>query len=186
MAIPLGPRRLPLVIALRVVVLTVRNDQTGRIVTRNSYILAAAGGSLALLAGAYLFQALGYAPCRMCLWQRWPHFAAIAIGVIALVVKGPVMPSLGALATAVTSGLGIYHTGVERAWWLGPASCTSAGGLDGLAGGDLLSMDGPALVLCDQVSWALIGISMASWNALFSAVLVILWVMAIRASLRSA
>ena len=41
-------------------------------------MLLAAGGSLALLLGAFGFQALGYAPCKLCLWQRWPHGAAIA------------------------------------------------------------------------------------------------------------
>lgn len=150
--------------------------------TRNFLVILAAGGSAALLAGAFLFQALGYAPCAMCLWQRWPHAAAIAIGAVALFVPGRLLPLLGAAAAAMTAGIGVYHTGVERDWWEGPASCTGAGaGLGGLDGGDLLSMDGPALVLCDQVSWALMGISMASWNAIFSALLVVLWVMAARA-----
>ena len=150
--------------------------------TRNFLVILASGGSAALLAGAFLFQALGYAPCAMCLWQRWPHAAAIAIGAVALFVPGRLLPFLGAAAAATTAGIGVYHTGVERDWWEGPASCTGAGaGLGGLDGGDLLSMDGPVLVLCDQVSWALMGISMASWNAIFSALLVVLWVMAARA-----
>lgn len=149
---------------------------------RTTLILLAAGGSFALLAGAFLFQALGYAPCRMCIWQRWPHAAAILIGGVALMMRGPVLPSLGALAAATTSGIGVYHAGVEQQWWLGPASCTSAGGLDGLAGGDLLSLDGPTLILCDQISWAMFGLSMAAWNAIFSAILVIIWLMAARAS----
>ena len=149
-------------------------------VTRNSLILLAAGGSVALLAGAYFFQALGYAPCRMCLWQRWPHAAAILIGALALYRPGRFLPLLGALAAATTAGLGLYHTGVERDWWEGPASCTG-GGLGGLSGGDLLSMDGPSLVLCDQVSWVLFGLSMASWNAILSALLVLIWLRAARA-----
>lgn len=149
--------------------------------TRNFLVLLAAGGSAALLAGAFLFQALGYAPCAMCLWQRWPHAAAIAIGAVALLLPGRLLPLLGALAAATTAAIGVYHTGVERDWWEGPASCTGTGaGLGDLSGGDLLSMDGPALVLCDQVAWALMGISMASWNAIFSALLVALWIMAAR------
>jgi disulfide bond formation protein DsbB len=163
----------------------IRATAKGSSVTRNFLILLAAGGSAALLAGAFVFQALGYAPCAMCLWQRWPHAAAILIGALALFVPGRILPALGALAAATTAGIGVYHTGVERDWWEGPASCTGAGaGLGGLDGGDLLSMDGPALVLCDQVSWALMGISMASWNAIFSALLVVIWVMAVRASQR--
>jgi len=147
--------------------------------TRASLILLAAGGSLALLAGAFVFQALGYAPCAMCLWQRWPHAAAIAIGVLALALRGPALPLLGALAALTTAGIGIYHTGVERDWWEGPTSCTGSG-LGGLAGGDLLATDGPRLVMCDQVSWELLTLSMPSWNALFSLALVVVWLLAAR------
>jgi disulfide bond formation protein DsbB len=153
--------------------------------TRTTLTLVAAGGSFALLAGAFLFQALGYAPCAMCLWQRWPHGVAIVIGVAALFITArPVNTALlwlGALAALTTAVIGIYHTGVERDWWQGPASCTGAGGgLGGLSGADLLSMEGPRLVLCDEVAWSLMGVSMASWNAIFSLVLVAIWIMAAR------
>ena len=149
--------------------------------TRTHLTTLAAAGSAALLAGAYIFQALGYPPCAMCLWQRWPHFAAIAIGVIAWKVRSVLLPILGALAAATTSAIGVYHTGVERDWWEGPTSCTgTGGGLDGLTGADLLTVTGPRVVMCDQVSWELFGLSMASWNALFSAGLVLIWIAAIR------
>lgn len=148
-------------------------------VTRRTLVLAAAGGSALLLAGAYFFQWLGYLPCAMCLWQRWPHWAAILIGLVAVAVPGRAWPWLGAAAAAITSGIGVYHTGVERAWWAGPASCTSGGG--GALSGDLLSLDGPRLILCDQVSWQVLSLSMASWNALFSALLVLIWLAAARA-----
>lgn len=151
--------------------------------TRNQLILLAAGGSLALLAGAYLFQTLGYAPCKMCLWQRWPHAAAILLGAVALVFGWRFAAWLGALAAAVTGGIGVYHTGVEKDWWEGPASCTGAGpGLGDLGGSDLLSLDGPVLILCDQVSWQFLSLSMASWNAVFSAIFMVIWIMAARRS----
>jgi len=145
--------------------------------TRTTLILLAAGGSVALLAGAFMFQALGYPPCTMCLWQRWPHVAAIVIGAIALAVPGRVLPILGGLAALTTAGIGLYHTGVERDWWEGPVNCTGSG-LGGLDATDLLSTEGPRLVMCDQVSWELFTLSMASWNMLFSLVFVVLWVMA--------
>lgn len=147
--------------------------------TRRTLILIAAGGSFALLAGAFFFQWLGYAPCRMCLWQRWPHAAAVGIGLAALALRGPLLPLAGAAAAASTAGLGVFHTGVERGWWQGPTSCTG-GGLGGMSGDDLFALDGPALVLCDQVSWQFLSLSMASWNALGSLALVALWVMAAR------
>ncbi|MDG1377255.1 MAG: disulfide bond formation protein B [Yoonia sp.] len=145
--------------------------------TRQNLIRLAAFGSFALLAGAYTFQAFGYPPCAMCYWQRWPHFAAVAVGVAAALIPARVWPYLGALAAAITSGIGVYHSGVERDWWEGPTSCTG-GGLDLTS--DLLSTSGDRLIMCDQVSWELFSLSMASWNALFSAVLVLIWLSAAR------
>lgn len=148
--------------------------------TRNALIGLAGGGSLALLAGAFLFQSLGYAPCAMCLWQRWPHAAAIVIAAIALVLGVRALAWVGALAALTTAGIGIYHTGVERDLWEGPSSCTGGGDLGGLDGAALLSMDAPAIVLCDEVAWEFLTLSMASWNALFSIALAVIWIMAAR------
>jgi len=150
--------------------------------SRRSLTLTAAAGSAALLAGAYFFQWLGYAPCKMCYWQRWPHMAAIAIAVLVLLVPLPALLWLGAAALVLTGGIGVFHAGVEQGWWPGPASCTQAGGgLSGLSGGDLLALDGPVLILCDQISWSFMGLSMAAWNAVFSLLLALVWLRAARA-----
>ena len=147
--------------------------------TSRSLGLAAALGSVLLLGGAFLFQLAGYPPCAMCLWQRWPHAAAIALGAVLLVWGHRGLMWLGALAMAITGGIGVYHTGVERDWWEGPSSCTgTGGGLGDMSGADLLSTDGPQLVLCDVVSWQFLTLSMASWNALFSFALMALWIVA--------
>lgn len=148
--------------------------------TRTQLTYLAAGGSFALLAGAFLFQVLGYPPCAMCLWQRWPHAAAIALGLLAVFTKTRLLQWAGACATAVTAGIGAYHTGVERKWWEGPSSCTGGGGMDlgSLSGADLLSTAGPRLVMCDQVSWQFLTLSMASWNMVFSLVLCAIWITA--------
>jgi disulfide bond formation protein DsbB len=146
---------------------------------RQFLMVLAASGSAALLGGAYVFQFFGYPPCAMCLWQRWPHGAAIIIGLLALMFPARILAALGALAAATTAGIGLYHTGVEKDWWEGPTSCTGSGGLDGLALDQLLpSSDGPALVLCDQVSWQFLTLSMATWNAAFSFLLVLIWLRA--------
>lgn len=147
--------------------------------TRQTLVILAAGGSVALLAGAFLFQAMGYAPCPMCLWQRWPHGAAVVIGAAVLLGGPRVLIWLGALAAATTSGIGLYHAGVEQGWWKGPSSCTGTG-LGGLSVDQLLSTSGQGLVMCDQIAWAFAGISMAGWNALLSAALCALWLLAAR------
>ncbi|WP_306004692.1 disulfide bond formation protein B [Aquicoccus porphyridii] len=149
---------------------------------RPTLIILAAGGSAAMLIGALLFQYVGeMAPCKLCYWQRYPHVAAVVIGVLALMVAGRGLPLLGALAAGSTGGIGVYHTGVERGWWEGPTSCSGSGGLGGLSGGDLLSLDAPTgVVMCDEVPWEMLSLSMASWNAVISFGLMGLWLLAAR------
>ncbi len=150
--------------------------------TRKNLILLAAGGSLAMLLGAFAFQYLGgMAPCKLCLWQRWPHGLAIVAGLLALVSRGRFWLLIGSLGAATTGAIGIYHTGVERKWWEGPTSCTSTG-TAGMSPEDLLEkiMAAP-LVRCDEVPWEMFTLSMASWNAIISFGLATIWIMALNA-----
>lgn len=140
--------------------------------------LIAAGGSLAMLLGAFGFQHLGgLAPCAMCLWQRWPHAVAVAAGGLSLV--SPLAAWLGLGGALTTAGIGGYHTGVERGWWEGPTTCTS-GDISGMSPEDLLAsiMEAP-LVRCDEVAWEMLGLSMASWNMVISLGLALLWALAL-------
>ena len=150
--------------------------------TRPQLILAATLGSAAILAGAFAFQYLGgLAPCQLCLWQRWPHAAAILIGGLALLIGSRALPALGALAALTTAGIGAFHVGVEQKWWAGLASCT-AGSIEGLSTADLLNPDivVAAPVRCDAIAWQLAGISMAGWNVILSLLLVAIWLAAAR------
>ena len=153
--------------------------------TKRATMLFAAAGSFALLAGAFAFQMLGYAPCEICIWQRWPHGVAVAAGVLAL-IAGPAMllGLVGVLSALSTAGIGAYHTGIERGLWAGPSSCSgSRDNLAGLSGNDLLSLDVPGnIVMCDEVVWSFAGLSMASWNAILSLGLACIWIRAIRAT----
>ena len=148
--------------------------------TRIHLIVIATLGSAALLAGAFVFQAFGYAPCHLCLLQRWPHAAAVLIGAAALALGWRFLPWLGAAAALATAGLGLYHTGVERHWWEGPTTCTS-GSIAGVDPKDLLNQILAApIVRCDEVAWQMLGLSMASWNMLASLVLAGIWIAAAR------
>ena len=142
-------------------------------------IVLAAGGSAALLLGALGFQYIGeMAPCKLCYWQRYPHAAAAGIGILALIIPGAGLPYLGALAALATAGVGAYHTGVERGWWEGPTTCTS-GPIGGLSPDQLMEqiMAAP-LVRCDEVPWEMLSLSMATWNAIASFSLALLWIAA--------
>jgi disulfide bond formation protein DsbB len=150
--------------------------------TRQSLTLIAMLGSAVLLAGAFAFQYIGgLAPCQLCLWQRWPHAAAVLIGVVALATGWRGLLWLGALAALTTAGIGVFHVGVEQGLWEGLATCT-AGSISGISTADLLNpaADVAAPVRCDAIAWSLLGISMAGWNVILALGLAGLWVAAAR------
>ncbi|MEM6678308.1 MAG: disulfide bond formation protein B [Pseudomonadota bacterium] len=141
-------------------------------------LLAATGSALVLIA-ALAFQYLGgLAPCPLCIWQRWPHVAAVAVGILGITVlwrQRRWLALSGAGAMGVSAVLGVFHAGVEYGFWEGPSTCV-AGDPGALSTDDLMAqiMEAP-LVRCDEVVWSFLDLSMASWNALLSAGLAALW-----------
>lgn len=120
-----------------------------------------------LLAGAYVSQyGFGLYPCEMCWWQRYAHFAALALALVSFAAPPKhVWVGLAALAILVSGLIGGYHAGVEYGWWEGFTTCAAAAaeGLDPLE-----AVMGGTLVRCDEVQWSLAGISLAGFNFLFS------------------
>lgn len=126
-----------------------------------------------LLGGALLSQYVGgLYPCEMCLWQRWPHLAAIllAIGALALRTRrglSRLLVGLAALFIALSGAIGAFHAGVEYGWWEGITACSvSAGG--GSAQDMLDAIMAAPITRCDVAPWSLLGISLAGYNALLS------------------
>ena len=139
--------------------------------------LLAGLGSAAMLAGAFGFQWIGgMAPCQLCLWQRWPHAAAVLVlGILAL-TGWRWLAWAGAAAALATAAIGLFHAGVEQGWWTFVSSCTT-GNLSGLSTSSLLdpTVAAPAPVRCDVIPWSMFGISMAGWNAIISTGFAALW-----------
>ena len=140
----------------------------------------ALGIPAALLGGAYLSQyAFGLYPCEMCLWQRWPHWAAVALAALAFVLKPARLFVALAAGGILTSGLiGLFHAGVEYGWWQGITSCAvTSAAVPGQSALDAI-MNAP-LVRCDEPAWTLLGISLAGYNFLISMLggLTIFWLL---------
>ena len=128
----------------------------------------------ALLAGAWGSQLIGgLYPCEMCHWQRWPHYAALAVALLAFVTGGPAVKKTlvaGAAALIAVSGLiGIFHAGVEWHWWPGITACSRTAQTTGMSADQMLqAVLAAPVVRCDAAQWRLAGISLAGWNALIS------------------
>ena len=135
-------------------------------------VLAICIGSLAF---AYAAQyGFDLQPCILCLYQRVPFAVAGALAVLVLVLRGRfAVPLFGLAGAAFLVGAGIagYHFGVEQHWWAGTEGCTGA--LDtSLSIEDLKAqLMATPLKRCDEVTWALFGISITAYNLLWSLVL---------------
>ena len=131
--------------------------------------------SIAILATAFAFQYIGgLAPCELCILQRWPYVATIALGLLALwaarsgqagMARGLV--ALAGLVFLIGAGIAAYHVGVEQKWWQGPSTCTGLG-LGGSIDDILKRIENAPVVRCDEIVWSLFGISMAGYNFLLS------------------
>jgi len=134
---------------------------------------------VALLAGALGSQYLGgLYPCEMCHWQRWPHYAAVPLALLAIILRdksaGTLLLWLAAAAIFVSGAIGIFHAGVEYGWWEGLTRCA----MSPSGGGDFLTdIMATPVISCDQPQWTLFGISLAGFNAIISigAAMVIAW-----------
>jgi disulfide bond formation protein DsbB len=129
--------------------------------------------SAATVGGAFAFQYIGgYAPCVLCWWQRYAHFATIGFALLALLPVGAPARRLCLLAAAAAAltgtGIAVFHVGVEQHWWQGTAECGSTlGAASSLEDMRKMLLAQP-VVRCDEVAWSLFGISMAGYNALIS------------------
>jgi disulfide bond formation protein DsbB len=126
-------------------------------------------GPAALLGGAFAFQHLGgLYPCELCIWQRWPHAAALILASAVLLLprtarRGAL--ALAALAVLVSAGIAVFHVGVEQGWWEGLSTCSAPAAVNG---NFLETVLAAPVVQCDKVAWSLAGLSMAGYNALLS------------------
>ncbi|MFV0279728.1 MAG: disulfide bond formation protein B [Rhodoblastus sp.] len=136
------------------------------------FLLAAA-----TLAGAWTFQALGYAPCDLCLKQRYAYYLALPLALAAWFSAGVnrraarFLFALIALAFAATAVLAAYHSGVEFKWWPGPADCTGAYQGAANSADFMKQLQQTKVVRCDEVSLRILGFSMANANIFISAAL---------------
>ncbi|MBU1757314.1 MAG: disulfide bond formation protein B [Alphaproteobacteria bacterium] len=122
-----------------------------------------------LLGGAFISQyGFGLYPCEMCWWQRWPHFAAIALALASFALpRRDIWVALAALAVLVSGAIGGFHAGVEYGWWEGLTGCATVVPQNGASALDAI-MNAP-MIRCDEAPWSLLGVSLAGWNFLVSA-----------------
>lgn len=146
-------------------------------------LFAVAGFALGLatILGALAFQYIGgLYPCELCLSQRVPYYAGLPLLAVVIVfwsfLPKPVRVGLTVIVGGLfvwSTALGIYHTGVEWGIFEGPATCSGTG-VETLSLDMLGDLSNAQVVACNAVQWEMFGISLAGFNALISAAIVVL------------
>lgn len=134
--------------------------------------LGIAGSSAAALAAAYIAEyGFELLPCILCLYQRIPFAANIALGLVAAAAffygrrpMGAVIVILAGVVFLGNAALAFYHVGVEQHWWVSAfEACTFD------PNNLRAALDQPA-VPCDEIPWEMFGISMAGYNVIMCGV----------------
>ena len=133
------------------------------------------GGSLLIILTAHAFEQFGgYAPCPLCLQERYAYYFGVPAAMIAFFAAraesfgfARLVLLLIAIGFVLNTALGIYHAGAEWKFWPGPETC--AGGFN-LEWGKAGIVDTP-VIRCDEAAWRFLSLSFAGWNAVVSAIL---------------
>jgi disulfide bond formation protein DsbB len=132
--------------------------------------------AFATIAGAWVFEWAGYAPCELCLMQRWAYYAGVPLAALVAIIaaRGPRTLAGAGLALLglifIGSALfGAYHAGVEWGFWPGPTGCTGALTRADSMADFLKQLETTKVVRCDAVAIRILGLSLAGWNAVISA-----------------
>lgn len=134
--------------------------------------------ALMTLVAVWILQGFGYAPCELCLTERYAFYASVPLAALTALAASlsahgaaRALFALIALIFLANAGLAFYHAGVEQHWWAGPTAC--AGSLGGAVDvNDLAkSLNSERVVNCDEVQMRILGLSLAGWDVVMSAAL---------------
>jgi len=142
--------------------------------TRTIAWATALAGALAMAIALTAEHWLGFAPCMLCLWERWPYRVLIVLGLVAAVLPHGVARAVlwfAVLVTIYETGLAVLHLGVEQHLWRSPLpECYAPQFSGGNIAEMLKSMPSRAVKPCDSPTFLLsfLPVSMVAMNVLYA------------------
>jgi len=115
----------------------------------------------------------GHEPCRLCLYERIPYFLSILLIIKMLFIKKYERVTLLILFLVFISStaLAFYHFGIEQGFFSESLACTSGDLSKTLSKEELLQQLKLNGISCKDVSFRILGLSLAAINTIFSLIL---------------
>ena len=126
--------------------------------------------SLTIILALIIQYWLGHEPCKLCLYQRIPYFLAIPLIIKILFFKKyeKIILLILALIFVSSSALAFYHFGIEQGFFSESLVCEVKDLSKLLSKEQLLEQLKQNSVSCKDVSFKVLGLSLAAINTIFS------------------
>ena len=129
--------------------------------------------SLVLVSAFIIEHQLGHEPCKLCLYERIPYFLSILLIIKILFIKRYEKITLLILSLVFISGaaLAFYHFGIEQGFFSESSACATGDLSKILSKKELLEELKQNSISCKDVSFRMLGLSLAAINTIFSLIL---------------
>ena len=126
--------------------------------------------SLTIILALIIQYWLGHEPCKLCLYQRIPYFLAIPLIIKILFFKKyrKIILLILALIFVSSAALAFYHFGIEQGFFSESLVCKVEDLSKLLSKEQLLEQLKQNSVSCKDVSFKVLGLSLAAINTIFS------------------
>ena len=116
---------------------------------------------------------LGHEPCKLCLYERIPYFLSILliIKIIFIEKYKKITLLILFLVFMCSTVLAFYHFGIEQGFFSESLTCTSGDLSKTLSKEELLQQLKLNSISCKDVSFRILGLSLAAINTIFSLIL---------------
>ena len=134
--------------------------------------------SLTIISALIIQYWLGHEPCKLCLYQRIPYFLAILLIIKIFFFKKYEKITLLILTLIFVSSaaLAFYHFGIEQGFFSESLACTAPDLSKTLSKEQLLEQLKQNNISCKDVSFRILGLSLAAINTIFSLVLSVIFI----------
>ena len=121
---------------------------------------------------------LGHEPCKLCLYERIPYFLSILliIKIIFIEKYKKITLLILFLVFMCSTVLAFYHFGIEQGFFSESLACTSGDLSKTLSKEELLQQLKLNSISCKDVSFRILGLSLAAINTIFSLVLSVIFI----------